>query len=146
MAAETPLLTLPPSSLVEDQGWWCFWRAGPALGVRITGALTDDKNPVWRARLDRHVDEAGYPLFAVLDVREATPAASTPNRVKTAMWTRKMLTHVPRVIILDSGEHEVNFAIKIILRVAGMTNAEVVSDEAYAQKALEQALSEGGAP
>lgn len=146
MAAETPLFTLPPSSLVEDQGWWCFWRQGPVMGVRIVGALTDDKNPVWRARLDQHVDDAGYPAFALLDVRDATPAASTPNRVKTAMWARKMLTHIPRLLIVTRPEHDVTFAIKIILRVAGMSNAEVLHDEQTVTRALDRALAEGGAP
>ncbi len=139
-----PLFTMPLTSLVEDQGWWAFWREGPVIGVRIIGPLTDEKNPVWRARLDEHMAEVGYPALGELDVRGATPAASTPNRVKTAMWCRKVLTHIPRVLILTRPEHDVTFAIKIILRVAGMSNAEIVHDAALVEEVLDRHLAAKG--
>ena len=89
--------------------------------------------------------EHGWPAFGLLDVRTATPAANTANRVKTAMWARKMATHISRVMVLTRPEHEVTFAIKIILRVAGMDNAELIHDEAAVQSALDRALAEGEA-
>ena len=49
VAADQCCLPLSPAALVEDAGWWAFWREGDVLGVCIVGELTDERNPVWRS-------------------------------------------------------------------------------------------------
>lgn len=142
MAAEAPTLPFAPSALVEDQGWWAFWRDGDVLGVRIVGALTDERNPVWRARLDEHVAEHGWPRVAALDVTEAIPAATLPMRARTALWARRMMSNIGHTLVVVSADHQLTFTVKAILRMAGVSNVTVAGDPAWAALAF-AALTRG---
>lgn len=130
---------------VEDHGWFAYWRAGPVLGVRIVGDLTDEKNPFWRAHIDAHFRDAGPARFAFLDVTQAVPKASLPMRVKTATWARAKCREVEHLVIAVGEDARTSFAVGAILRMAGMGNVTVTRGEREHAAAL-QAMREGRTP
>lgn len=144
-AGSDPQLPFAPSSLVEDHGWWAFWRDGDLLGIRIVGELNDERNPQWRARLDEHVEAHGWPRIAALDVTEAIPAASLPYRARTALWGRRVLSNVDRALVVASAESQLTFTVRAILRMAGVPNVVFVNDAARAQDEF-RALLDSNAP
>ena len=100
--------------------------------MRITGELTDERNPIWRAHVDALCAEAGWPRFMVLDVRDAIPMASLPKRIQSALWGKAVLSRVEHGLIVVGGNARAGLTVRAILRVAGMTNVTIASaDRAF---------------
>lgn len=127
MATEDALFV--DDALVHDGGFFTVWRRGDVVGVRIVGDLDDEKNPVWRAWLDERFAQEGVPRFMALDVRSATPAASLPKRMQTAAWGRRLLGQIAHGTIHLGHDANVSLTVKAILRVAGMDNVWLRTDD-----------------
>lgn len=114
---------------LHDGGFFAVWRRGDVVGVRIVGPLDDERNPVWRAWLDDRFARDGMPRFLALDVKSATPAASLPKRMQTAAWGRRLLGQISLGTIHLGHKANVSLAVKAILRVSGMDNVWLRTDD-----------------
>jgi len=114
---------------LHDGGFFSVWRRGDVVGVRIVGALDDEKNPIWRAWLDDRFASDGTPRFVALDVKDATPAAALPKRMQTAAWGRRLLGRITHGTIHLGHDANVSLTVKAILRVAGMDNVWLRTDD-----------------
>jgi hypothetical protein len=118
----------------HDGDWFGVWRVAHTMGIRITGALDDDRNPVWRAKVDELCARDGFPRFIALDVREAIPAASLPRRMQTAAWGRRMLASIEYATLAVGKDARVGITVGAIMRIVGMSNVSLRNhDEAFAR-------------
>jgi hypothetical protein len=121
-----------PDALLFDGGWFGIWRAGAngaVVGIRIEGALDDERNPVWRAKFDELAEREGWPRFVALDVRDAIPAASLARRMQTAAWGRRTLARIEHATLGIGADGRVSVTVRAILRIAGMNNVTLRSDD-----------------
>jgi hypothetical protein len=128
------------STRIHDGDWFAVWRVGHTMGVRIAGELDDERNPVWRAKVDELWARDGAPRFMALDVREAIPAASLPRRMQTAAWGRRVLATIEHGTLAVGKEARVGLTVGAIMRVVGMTNVFLRNDEAAFDRDVEAML------
>jgi hypothetical protein len=118
--------------LLHQDDFYAVWRSGDVVGVRIVGPLTDERNPLWRAKLDALCERDGWPRFIALDVKSAIPAATLPKRVQTALWGKRTLQRITCGSIHLGEDGRVSLTVGAILRVAGMDNVLLrTSDAAF---------------
>ena len=116
----------------HDGDWFGVWRVAQTMGIRIVGELDDDRNPVWRAKVDELCARDGLPRFIALDVRAAIPAASLPRRMQTAAWGRRMLASIEYASLAVGKDARVGITIGAIMRIVGMSNASLRNtDDAF---------------
>jgi hypothetical protein len=117
---------------LHEGGFFGVWRRGDVVGVRITGPLTDERNPVWRAWLDARFAVDGWPRFIALDVKDAIPAASLPKRLQTALWSKQALSTIEYGCVQLGREASVSLTVRATLRIAGIGNISLhTTDDAF---------------
>lgn len=106
---------------------WTIARNQHLIAIAICGDIDDAISEAWRAAMQASFDSAGYPPFGFVDAIDSRATNSLSTRMHSAAFLRNCARHMQRIAVCASAP--TGFAVRAMMRVAGMGNVCMVDDD-----------------
>lgn len=115
--------------LVKRGAFWSLYRDGATTFMLVEGEIDDTRSAEWQQAAQAHFDAHGYPRFHTMDVSGVNPVNSMSGRARTASFIRRSLERLEYSVVLTTMSAGPLVVCRAILRVVGMPNIQLLSDE-----------------
>lgn len=115
-----------------------IYRRGTVMGLELFGVIDDDRSERWRQGFEHEVIRGGYPDYYAIDGQRMEAVNGAGSRLRSALFVRGLMRRAKYAVVFGSTKTSSSIVMSALLRVAGISNALLVTNMQDFTRAVEK--------